>query len=70
MNNTEWREIAANPEEWVKAIALEKEINEMDPQGKGLFLHKSRVPLEVANLGEEGDEYPLFRDCQEAGCYT
>jgi hypothetical protein len=69
-NNEEWAEVKASPEEWQKAIALEKEIQECDPQGGGLFLHSSRVALEMADLSVEDDAMPLFRHCQDAGCYT
>lgn len=71
MNNEEWREIKSNPEEWKKAVELEGEMNEMDPRGETMFLHHSRTPLLLADLGQPGDEIPpLFRGCQESGCFT
>lgn len=60
----------ADPEEWARAVALEKEIQDNDPQGAGLFLHSSRVPLPLADLSFDASPGPLFRHCQDAGCYT
>jgi hypothetical protein len=65
----EWAEVAANPEEWAAAVRLDEEIRQRDPQGKGLYLHSSRVPLAMADLAVD-DAVPLFRGCQDAGCFT
>ncbi len=65
----EWREVKANPGEWAKATALDNAIREADERG-GVYLHPSRVPLALADLGKPGDEMPLFRKCQDAGCWT
>jgi hypothetical protein len=72
-NAEEWREVAADPGEWAKAVALDEEIRAADPEGRGdLYLHSSRVPLSLADLSEKktDDDFPLFRACQDAGCWT
>ncbi len=68
-NVEEWNEVKADPEEWAAAVRLDAEIRANDPEGKGLFLHSSRVPLELADLTVD-DAMPLFRGCQDGGCYT
>ena len=68
-NAEEWRQVRSNPEEWAAAVALDEKIRNADERG-GLFLHHSRVPLALADLGTEGDDMPLFRKCQDAGCWT
>ena len=59
----------ADPEEWAAAVALEKQINESDPAGDGLYLHSSRKPLAMADLTVD-DAMPLFRQCKDANCFT
>jgi hypothetical protein len=65
----EWAEVQASPEEWAKAIALEKEINECDPEQKGLYLWAGRVPLEQADFGAAALRAP-GRPCEATGCWT
>ncbi len=67
-NEEEWEEVRANPEEWAKAVQLDKDIREVDEQ-HALYLHSSRVPLELADLTVD-ETFPLFRQCQDAGCWT
>jgi hypothetical protein len=67
-NAEEWAEVRADPEQWAKAVELDRAIREADERG-GLFLHSSRVPLPLANLAVD-DTAPLFRHCQDAGCWT
>ncbi len=70
-NAEEWREVQADPEEWALAVALDEEIRANDPTERGgLFLHSSRVPLAMADLTEPEADEPLFRACQDAGCFT
>lgn len=70
-NAEEWAEIKASPEEWEKAVCLDKEIRANDPTGKEeLFLHSSRVPLDMADLTVPEADEPLFRGCLDAGCFT
>lgn len=65
----EWEEVRGNPEEWAAAVALEKRINEMDPEQTGrLYLSSGRIPLEQADFSR-----PLFdipTRCDTAGCWT
>lgn len=68
-NNDEWREVQADPVEWGKAVALDKLIREMD-ESHALWLHPQRVPLDQVNLSTEETHLPLFRHCQDAGCFT
>jgi hypothetical protein len=74
MSNAEWREQRDNdPADHHKAIKLDYLIRERDERG-GLFLHRSGVPLEVANLGEvDVPEHPLFgrgETCESGLCWT
>jgi hypothetical protein len=50
-------------------VALDEEIRANDDRG-GLYLHPSRVPLALADLSAPADDLPLFRHCQDAGCWT
>lgn len=67
-NAEEWAEVKANPDEWAKAVELDRQIREADERG-GLFLHSSRRPLELADLSVD-ESMPLFRRCQDGGCWT
>lgn len=70
-NAQEWAQVRTNPEEWAKAVALDEEIRACDPEERGdLFLHSSRVPLALADLSYDAELPPLFRHCQDAGCWT
>ena len=67
-NDEEWQEVAANPEEWGKAVELDRQIREADEMD-GLFLHSSRVPLEMADLHGKGI-LPPSRPCETGMCWT
>jgi hypothetical protein len=64
----EWQDVRDDPEEWAAACFIDTQIRENDERG-GLFLHSSRVPLSMADLSDHED-LPLFRQCQDAGCFT
>lgn len=64
----EWREVRADPEEWAKAVALDRLVRDNDDRG-GLYLHSSRVPLEEADLSDRR-EYPLLAACEGGHCWT
>jgi len=69
-NAEEWAEVKASATgEWEAAVRLDDEIRSRDPEGTGLYLHSSRAPLALADLSVP-DEMPLFRHCQDAGCFT
>lgn len=75
MSNAEWQEQKRDdPDDFRFAINLEKEITASDERG-GLYLHRSGVPLEVADLTVPDEpEHPLFgqtdSSCNASGCWT
>lgn len=73
-SNAEWREQRDNePEDHAKAIEIEREIRAKDERG-GLFLHRSGVPLEQADFGDnDAPEHSLFgrgETCAAGVCWT
>lgn len=67
LSDAEWIEIKEHhPDDWQRAVALDKRIRANDKQG-GVWLHKSRVPLEFAEF-KEREELPLF-ECADS-CWT
>lgn len=72
--NAEWNEQkASDPADHLYAITFDREIREKDERD-GLFLHRSGVPLEEADLSEpDVPEHPLFgrgETCDASGCWT
>jgi PP-loop superfamily ATP-utilizing enzyme len=67
--NAEWRHIKDNyPEEWQKAIEIDREIRLMDREN-GVFLHYSLKPLEEADLApDEGDK--VMQQCSLGVCFV
>ena len=69
-SNEEWKEIKNNKKEWDEVVALDRKIrfgskNKVDP----VFLHKSCVPIEEADLEPNKDQLDLFDDiCDEGMC--
>lgn len=69
-NDDEWEEVRADPADWQRAVATEKEVNELDPRGDGLYLWSGRVPLEMADFTRgQGQLFPA-RHCQGGDCFT
>lgn len=67
--NAEWRRLKdESPEEWAKAVEMDKELREADEQG-GVFLHQSRVPLEFADLDAK-DVKEKGRQCSLGMCFV
>jgi hypothetical protein len=69
----EWLEVRADPEEWAAAVALDQQIRDSDPEGRGdLFLYSGRVPLPLADFQADIDKAlpPLFRACEGGNCWT
>ena len=67
-SNRQWREIKEDyPEEWKKAIKVDKAIRDSSKRGDQdqLFLHRSLKPIEEAYLQEDQEE--LFM-CEEGFC--
>jgi len=69
-SNEEWRFVKENKEEWDEAVALDKKIrNGFVGVKDELFLHKSGVPLDEADLNPDKDQQDLFNDiCDSAVC--
>jgi len=67
--NAEWREIRdKHPDQWAKAIELDKTLRENDERG-GVYLHHSRIPLEKAPI--DGDESAqAVRQCSLGVCFV
>lgn len=68
--NDFWRDLKRNsPEEWDEVVRFDKLIRKGAPGAKPLegeaFIHFSRVPLEIANLGQETIE---LEGCSPHGC--
>ncbi len=67
----EWAEVKASPDEFAKAVALEKEINEADPdRSADLFLYSGRVPLEMADFTKGTGPTMPAKPCEAANCWT
>lgn len=67
MGNEEWRTLRdGDPGDWAKAVALDAEIRQRDPH---IYLHKSRVPLALADLSEPDKGPRLFGGCSSGFCY-
>lgn len=72
--NSQWRHIRDHhPEDFEKAIEIDKEIRDHDPreeseQGGELFLHHSRTPLSEADLDID-DKNQQHRQCSLGMCF-
>src|SRR5580693_9356902 len=66
-NDYEWKEVADHPEDWARAVEVERQINASDPEQSGLYLHKGRVPLRMAEFGGADTE---SRPCEAGNCFT
>ncbi len=61
----EWRNLKIDePEAFLKAVELEREVRLKEPAS---FFHKSCVPLDEVDFGNEGD---LFRPCDSGMCFV
>lgn len=74
MTNEEWlAQKTYYPADHLVAIQIDREIRERDDRG-GLFLHRSGVPLDQADLTvPDKPEHPLFgrgETCQHGVCWT
>lgn len=64
-SDAEWRELKSNsPQEFSKAVALEKQMQERDPFA---WLHKSCVPLDQVDFSQPAD--PFSRACDSGACF-
>lgn len=67
-NAQEWSETLADPIDGPLAVACDEEVRANDPEGKGLYLHYSRVPLRMVGEGD-GVATPLA-PCDGGFCWT
>lgn len=68
MRNKEWQQVKNNdPDDWKKAVLLGHKIRAKDKHG-GVFLHRSRVPLDQADLTIKEAPLPLL-ECADT-CWT
>lgn len=63
-NDDEWLEVRADPELWMQAIALEKQLREKDPF---VWLHRSCVPIDKVQFSPKDR---TATGCDSGGCYT
>ena len=64
----EWRNLKLNyPDEFEKAVALEKEIQKREPTA---FLHPARIPLSEIDFGNEADLWVFSEGCNSGMCFT
>ncbi len=62
---TEWRNLKVHfPDAFQKAVELEREVRIKEPES---FFHRSCVPLDEVDFGNEGD---LFRSCDSGMCFV
>lgn len=64
----EWSETLADPIDGPKAVAIDEEVRTNDPEGKGLYLHYSRVPLRLVGTGRGIATPPA--PCDGGICWT
>ena len=69
-SNDEWREIKKTTEEGDEVVALDKKIRKGTKKNTDLvYLHKSAVPIDEAELDPNKDQQDLFNDvCDEGMC--
>ena len=69
-SNEEWKDIKKNKEEWDEVVALDKKIRKGTKKNTDLvYLHKSAVPLDEADLEPNKNQQDLFDDiCDEGMC--
>ena len=66
--NAEWRRLRDHyPTDWENALHMERRIRKKDP---GLFLHRDRIPLRVAEIDEDQSQTSLFAECDSGFCFV
>lgn len=68
-SDEEWQEVKNDPEDWAKAVELDREIRENDERD-GLFLYSGRVPLELADFSKDAGINAPSRPCETGYCWT
>ena len=69
-NNSEWRKIKENKEEWEKVVELDSLVRKGTKKNTDeLFLHKSCLPIDKVDLSEKpDDQFNLFNNECEGMC--
>src|SRR5262249_51890900 len=67
-SDEEWPELLADPIDGPLAIACDEEVRANDPEGLGLYLHHSRVPLKLIGTGAGVATPPA--PCEGGFCWT
>jgi len=69
-SNDEWKEIKKNKQEWDEVVALDKKIRKGTKKNTDLvYLHRSAVPIDEADLDPNKDQQDLFNDiCDDGMC--
>ena len=75
--DAQWKRLKEHyPEDFAKAIQLDREISERDERG-GVFLHRKRVPLSEVDFSEveertssEGDVFGEVEHCDSGSCWV
>ena len=73
-SNREWRLLRdEDPKGWDRAVEVDRQMREEEvrcAQGhvQGLYVHRSGVPLDQANLGDDQPGLPGFSEDCEGGC--
>ncbi len=63
-DNPEWREVRSTPDEWQRAIERDRQVT----ASHGVYLHRSGVPLEDANIEDDPPQPSLFDGCDSGVC--
>lgn len=68
--NPQWQRLKMfYPQDFAKAVQLDKEIRERDTQG-GVFLHDSRKPLDEIDFEAEESNQPELLGCESGYCFV
>lgn len=62
MRNSEWVEMKeTDPDDFARAVTLDRQIRRADRKNKkgGIYLHRSRVPLDEANFKHIDEPLPI-----------
>lgn len=68
-DNRAWKEMKMNdPESWKDAVLIDKEIRTLSRFRDNAYLHRSGLPLELVDFGEDQSELDLFNNECEGMC--
>lgn len=72
MRDSEWAEMKeTDPDDFARAVTLDRQIRRADRKNKkgGIYLHRSRVPLDEANFKHIDEPLPMLETCNDV-CFT